>query len=165
LSSFNLFSAFTFQNRVILLFAFSLDPIHPRSPAKHSFHLTNLKPGNHKYTNGASIPLNPILLPNIKAYLRTKFHHQGGFHCVIRGDGFTSAEVDAVLHPSVDNSWTPTEDYAEFAIADLALGPRGITFQDRIANSYDQRTLIKKPQAAKGCVKCVVKDNSGAVTV
>jgi len=81
------------------------------------------------------------------------------------GDDFTITEVDTVLHPSINEFWTPTEDYTEMDIANLAPGPRRITFQGRIANLYDQRTPSKKPQAATGCMKCIVKDDSGAVTV
>ena len=80
-------------------------------------------------------------------------------------DGFTSAEVDTVLRPSINKFWTPTEDYTEMDIENLVSGPRRITFQGRIVNLYDQRTLSQKPHAAKGCMKCVVKDDSGAVTV
>lgn len=81
------------------------------------------------------------------------------------GDGFTPQEVDAVLHPAIDESWLPAQDYEECDIASLIPGPRCVTFQGRIANFYDQQTASKRPQAAKGCCKVVVKDDSGALTV
>lgn len=81
------------------------------------------------------------------------------------GDGFTADEVNAVLYPKIDNSWTPTEHYEDVDIASLAPGPHRVTFRGRIVNLYDQQCLSKKPRAAKGCVKCIVKDDSGAVTV
>jgi hypothetical protein len=81
------------------------------------------------------------------------------------GDGFTSEEVDAVLHPDIDGSWLPNRDYEEVQIAEIYPGPRCITFQGRIANFYDQSTSSNKPKAAKGCLKIIVKDDSGAITV
>lgn len=35
----------------------------------------------------------------------------------------------------------------------------------RIVNFYDQPTPSKMPQAAKGCLKAVVKDDAGALAV
>lgn len=81
------------------------------------------------------------------------------------GDGFTSEEVDAVLHPKLDTAWTPTDHYDNVDIASLAPGPNRIEFQGRIANLYHQAMPSKRPRAAKGCVKCIIKDDSGAVTV
>lgn len=81
------------------------------------------------------------------------------------GDGFTAAEVEAVLHPIIDESWVPGQDYEEFEIANLVPGPKCVTIQGRVANFYDQNTPSKKPRAAKGCVKIIVKDGSGALTV
>jgi len=81
------------------------------------------------------------------------------------GDGFTDAEIDAVLHPSADDSWLPAQEYDEEDISSLMPGPRCVMFQGRIANFYDQATQSKKPRAAKGCVKIVIKDDTGAITV
>ncbi|TID19035.1 hypothetical protein E6O75_ATG06156 [Venturia nashicola] len=81
------------------------------------------------------------------------------------GDGFTVADVEAVLHPVINDSWVPTQDYDEFEIANLVPGPKCVTIQGRVANFYDQNTPSKKPRAAKGCVKIIVKDDSGALTV
>ncbi|KAF2432419.1 hypothetical protein EJ08DRAFT_131912 [Tothia fuscella] len=83
----------------------------------------------------------------------------------IPGDGFTPQEVDAVLLPTIDESWMPAQEYEEVEIASLIPGPRCVTLQGRIANFYDQATPSKKPRAAKGCVKVIIKDESGAVTV
>lgn len=61
--------------------------------------------------------------------------------------------------------WTPDRDYEEFDIDSLELGPRCVTFQGRIANFYDQSTPSKRPRAAKGCVKILMKDENGLVLV
>jgi hypothetical protein len=81
------------------------------------------------------------------------------------GDGFTEAEVDVVLRPTIDESWLPSREYEEVEIASLVPGPGCVTFMGRIANFYDQSTPSKRPRAAKGCVKIIVKDDSGALTV
>jgi hypothetical protein len=81
------------------------------------------------------------------------------------GDGFSDGEVDAVLNPQIDPSWTPDHEYAEFNIAALEPGPRCVVVRGRIVNFYDRMTPNKRPKAAKGCVKLVLKDDTGAVTV
>jgi hypothetical protein len=81
------------------------------------------------------------------------------------GDGFTEAEVDTVLHPVIDQSWVSAQEYEEFEIANLIPGPKCVSFQGRVANFYNQNTPSKRPRAAKGCVKIIVKDGSGALTV
>ncbi|EON69735.1 hypothetical protein W97_08997 [Coniosporium apollinis CBS 100218] len=80
-------------------------------------------------------------------------------------DGFTEAEVDAVLHPPANQTWSPPNEYEEIDIAALIPGPKCVTFVGRVANFYDQGTPSKKPRAAKGCVKIIVKDDTGALTV
>ena len=79
-------------------------------------------------------------------------------------DGFSSTEVNRVLCPTVEN-WVPERDYEEKEIGSLIPGPRAITVVGRIVNFYDQTTPSKMPQAAKGCIKIIVKDNTGALTV
>lgn len=81
------------------------------------------------------------------------------------GDGFTSEER-VVHHPSaVEKSWNPPQEYDEVEIKDLVPGPGCRTFMGRIANFFDQPTQSKRPRAARGCVKIIVKDDSGAITV
>lgn len=81
------------------------------------------------------------------------------------GDGFTAEEVDAVLYPTVSKNWCPEQSYDEFEIASLVPGPRCVMFQGRVGNVYDQVVLSKKPRAAKGCLKVVIKDVTGAIAV
>ncbi|KAI9664361.1 MAG: hypothetical protein M1831_002294 [Alyxoria varia] len=79
-------------------------------------------------------------------------------------DGFSSTEVNRVLYPTVEN-WVPERNYEEREIGSLIPGPQAITIVGRIVNFYDQVTPSKMPQAAKGCMKVIVKDNTGALTV
>ena len=50
-------------------------------------------------------------------------------------------------------------------IGGLVAGPRNVALTGRVANFYDQATPSKMPQAAKGCLKVIVKDNTGAIAV
>lgn len=68
------------------------------------------------------------------------------------------------MHPSAEN-WIPAREYDETDIGSLIPGPQCVTFIGRVANFYDQSTPSKMPQAAKGCVKIIVKDDTGALTV
>lgn len=79
-------------------------------------------------------------------------------------DGFTSSEVDTVLYPS-PHSWTPPRDYDDAEIETLVPGPQPVHLTVRIVNFFDQQTPSKMPQAAKGCIKIIVKDDTGAMTV
>lgn len=81
------------------------------------------------------------------------------------GDGFTNAEVQAVLQPTVDKNWLPGQEYEELDIDALTPGPGCVMFQGRVVNFFDQATPSKKPRAAKGCVKVIVKDDTGPITV
>jgi hypothetical protein len=81
------------------------------------------------------------------------------------GDGFTTEELNTVLHPSINNSWKPECHYEDKDIGSLDAGPLCVCVQGRIANFFDQPSTVKKPKAAKGCVKMIVKDDTGAFTV
>lgn len=85
----------------------------------------------------------------------------------LSGDGFTAAEIEAALHPSLPEIWhpSPTTKYYDSDIASLSPGTRCITFMGRIANLFDVANSSRMPRTAKGCIRIVVKDESGAVTV
>ena len=57
------------------------------------------------------------------------------------------------------------QNYEETEIGSLVPGPQRVALMGRVANFYDQSTPNKMPQAAKGCVKIIVKDDTGALTV
>ncbi|KAF2453617.1 hypothetical protein BDY21DRAFT_292851 [Lineolata rhizophorae] len=81
------------------------------------------------------------------------------------GDGFTAAELERALNPPVNPPWRPAHEYDEVEIAELVPGPRRVTFMGRIVNLYDRAMPSKAPNAARGCLKLIVKDNTGAITV
>lgn len=82
------------------------------------------------------------------------------------GDGFTQSERYVETRaPEEDKSWVPQQEYTDMDIADLVPGPGCRTFMGRIVNFFDQPNSSKMPRAAKGCVKMVVKDDTGVISV
>lgn len=80
------------------------------------------------------------------------------------GDGFTSSEIEAALHP-VLHKWQPRTTYNETDIGDLIAGPACVALMGRIVNFHAIATPSKMPKAAQGCLKLTVKDDTGAMTV
>lgn len=80
------------------------------------------------------------------------------------GDGFTPEEMEASVSLTPEQ-WQPSQDYDDVSIGDLSPGPRRVTFVARIVNFYNQPIVSKKPQAAKGCLNMLVKDDTAAITV
>ena len=80
------------------------------------------------------------------------------------GDGFASEETH--LTPSGRSQpWTPPGYYEDLSIKSLVPGPRPVLFTGRIVNLIKQLTPSKKPNAATGFMKLIVKDDTGAVEV
>ena len=79
-------------------------------------------------------------------------------------DGFTREEVDATLHPSL-HKWQARVEYHESNIAELLPGPGCVLVTGRVVNFHDQANPSKMPQAAKGSIKIIVKDDTGAMAV
>ena len=80
------------------------------------------------------------------------------------GDGFTVEEVEATLQPQL-HKWQPCGNYQEVDVGDLVPGPACVALMGRVVNFYDQATPSKAPQAARGCLKITVKDDTGALMV
>jgi hypothetical protein len=107
----------------------------------------------------------PTQQPSIELFLATRSRQAAARAPV--GDGFTPEEVDAALHPTVDASWTPDVPHAEAEIASLEPGPRCVVIRGRVVNFHDQPSAMapRRPKAAKGCFKLIVKDDTGALCV
>ena len=80
------------------------------------------------------------------------------------GDGFTSEELETVLHPP-SAQWAPTQHYEEANIGDLRPCSHPITFTGRVVNVYNRKDASKSERAAKGMLKLMVVDDTGALTV
>jgi len=81
------------------------------------------------------------------------------------GDGFTAEEVEATILPRSLPQWRPRGIYEEVDIETLIPGPGCVTIMGRVVNFFFLETPSKAPHAAKGCLKMVVKDDSGALVV
>ena len=79
-------------------------------------------------------------------------------------DGFTEEEIESALHPKL-HVWQPRAEYRDVDIGSLTPGPGCIAMMGRVVNFYDMATPSKKPQAAKGCLKVVIKDDTGCLVV
>ena len=80
------------------------------------------------------------------------------------GDGFTSSEIEAALHPAL-HPWQPRTTYNETDIGDLVAGPGCVALMGRIVNFYTVTTPRKTPKAAQGGFQLTVKDDTGAFVV
>ena len=80
------------------------------------------------------------------------------------GDGCTEAEPRSIetLSPGL---WQPQRDYEDVSIAELAPGPRRVSFTARVVSVYDQSVHSKMQDSAKGCLKITVKDHSALILV
>ncbi|KAF1350721.1 hypothetical protein BDV97DRAFT_154736 [Delphinella strobiligena] len=81
-----------------------------------------------------------------------------------QGDGFTEAEINQALSTSPPGPWSPATDYQKHDIGDMIPGKDYVTFTGRIAN-LSTFALKKLPRTAKGCMKIVIVDHSGTITV
>ena len=82
----------------------------------------------------------------------------------VLGDAFTHAEIESSLRPTL-HPWQPRTNYKDREIGDLVPGPGCVVLMGRVVNFNDRDTPSKMPQAAKGCIKLLVKDNTGVLTV
>jgi len=62
-------------------------------------------------------------------------------------------------------AWKSSSDYIRYEIADLLPGPGRVSVSGRIANIFDLGYLYRMPYGAKGCLKLLVKDDTGLLTV
>lgn len=77
-------------------------------------------------------------------------------------DGFTKVEMSAISGPTL-RRWQPRVNYEDVGIGELAPGPQYVALIGRIVNVNDQNSTCKAPQAAKGCWRITVKDETGAL--
>ncbi|KAH7371258.1 hypothetical protein BKA66DRAFT_470009 [Pyrenochaeta sp. MPI-SDFR-AT-0127] len=84
------------------------------------------------------------------------------------GDGFTVEEMKVTSLPagaSAPNHWTPTLDYEEVNLGSLEPGPRNLALRGRVVNFYDTLKPSKSHKAAQGCLKIMLADDTGVLTV
>ncbi|KAJ5024156.1 hypothetical protein PSV08DRAFT_184774 [Bipolaris maydis] len=83
-------------------------------------------------------------------------------------DGFTSGDMQSAHAPTgvdIASTWIPTLDYEEAEIGSLEPGPCKLALMGRIVNFNDQVRPTKSHKAAQGCIKVMVADDTGVLTV
>lgn len=79
-------------------------------------------------------------------------------------DGFTSEEIEGALHPSLPN-FQPRCEYQETDIESLVPGPGCVSIVGRVVNLNHHQRSSQMPNAAEGCWKLIIKDDTGALLV
>lgn len=80
------------------------------------------------------------------------------------GDGFTTEELESSRQPKL-RPWLPKAEYREADIEGLVPGPGCLCLVGRVVNLYNQQGSSKMSYAAKGCLRLIVKDDTGAIMV
>ncbi|KAF1829693.1 hypothetical protein BDW02DRAFT_509332 [Decorospora gaudefroyi] len=86
-------------------------------------------------------------------------------------DGFTVDEVQSALAPAEATATRPTDqcqpslDYEEADLGSLEPGPRPLALIGRIVYFNDQARPSKSHKAAQGCIKMMLADDTGVLTV
>lgn len=79
-------------------------------------------------------------------------------------DGSISAEANSMMDPN-PNIWKPPGNYENVEINRLVPGSVAVCLLGRLVNFYDQPTPGKMPPTAKGCLKVLIKDDTGILMV
>jgi hypothetical protein len=80
------------------------------------------------------------------------------------GDGFTSSEVSAALHP-LSSPWVPSREYEKSDILLLQAGPRNYEIMGRIVNFATAGRRGQSEVSPEGQRLLVVSDGTGAIAV
>jgi hypothetical protein len=82
-----------------------------------------------------------------------------------QSDGFSPAEVEAVLHP-LTQTWKPHGEYEQVNIGNLQLGPCKVRFKGRLVNFVPaEEKPSRRALLPQGFHFLVVKDDTGIVVV
>ena len=109
----------------------------------------------------------PPQFPSIQSFFKPEVHSpqkSAKGEASIVGDGFTIEEVEASQNPNL-RPWQPKAEYKEIDMQDLIPGPGCLCLVGRVVNLYNQQVVSKMPNGAKGCLRLIVKDDTGAVMV
>ena len=79
-------------------------------------------------------------------------------------DGFTAAEVENALHPTLPE-WRPRGEYEDVDIGAVVPGKGSVSIMGRVVNFHDSPLSGKAPHSAQGCVRLLVQDDTGLLAV
>ena len=77
------------------------------------------------------------------------------------GDGRSPYQV----HRTFARSWVPQKDYIKADISTLTPGSQSTKLTARIVNFHEHSPRAKAPYGAQGCIRFILKDDTGAITV
>ncbi|KAI4651985.1 hypothetical protein J4E93_002182 [Alternaria ventricosa] len=82
-------------------------------------------------------------------------------------DVFTAKEVQSTpaAGATTAGTWAPTLDYEEADLDTLEPGPCNLTLMGRVVYFNDQSKPSKSHKAAQGCIKILLADDTGVLTV
>ncbi|RII04925.1 hypothetical protein CUC08_Gglean011178 [Alternaria sp. MG1] len=83
-------------------------------------------------------------------------------------DGFATKEAHAALASSeatATSAWAPAFDYEEADLGTLEPGPCNLVLMGRVVYFIDQARPSKSHKAAQGCIKVLLADDTGVLTV
>ncbi|CAN9287576.1 unnamed protein product [Alternaria sp. RS040] len=83
-------------------------------------------------------------------------------------DGFATKEAHAALASSeatATSAWAPAFDYEEADLGTLEPGPCKLVLMGRVVYFIDQARPSKSHKAAQGCIKVLLADDTGVLTV
>ena len=79
-------------------------------------------------------------------------------------DGFTAAEVENALHPTLPE-WRPRGEYEDVDIGEIIPGKGSVSIMGRVVNFHDSPISGKAPHSAQGCIRLLVQDDTGLLAV
>ncbi|KAL8937210.1 MAG: hypothetical protein Q9216_004538 [Gyalolechia sp. 2 TL-2023] len=80
------------------------------------------------------------------------------------GDDVDGGEVEATVQPAL-HAWKPNKHYEDVQISKLVPGSAPVCLLGRLINFYEQPIPGRMPYAAKGCLKVVMKDDTGIMMI
>ncbi|CAN9237725.1 unnamed protein product [Alternaria alternata] len=86
----------------------------------------------------------------------------------VNNDGFATEEVHAPLaslEATATSAWAPAFDYEEADLGTLEPGPCNLVLMGRVVYFIDQARPSKSHKAAQGCIKVLLADDTGVLTV
>ena len=80
------------------------------------------------------------------------------------GDGFSRAEVDAVVRPDGLPQWKPPQEYEKVDVTSIRPGPGCVAVTGRILN-FTRSNFSSQPPKPSGYLYLFVKDDTGVIAV
>ncbi|KAL8841516.1 MAG: hypothetical protein Q9170_000899 [Blastenia crenularia] len=80
------------------------------------------------------------------------------------GDGFTSDEVEATIRPTL-HTWTSPHHFEATQVNKLVSESKPVCLVGRLVNFYEPPAPKSMPYSAKGCLKVLMRDETGVMMI